>query len=55
MSQVEEYEYAVHLWKKDENWAFYAGIYVVNPEYEEEFLQEHPDSHRIIVPDEFFR
>ncbi|NMC31823.1 MAG: hypothetical protein GYA36_05080 [Veillonellaceae bacterium] len=55
MSQVEEHEYVVHLWKKDKKWVFVAGIYVVNPEYEEEFRHEHPGSHRIILPDEIFR
>ena len=55
MSQVAECEYVVHLWKKDVKWEFVAGIYIVNPECEEEFLNEHPDSYRLIVPDEFFQ
>ena len=46
------YEIVLYDWKGKIRWAFIQGVYLVDPLYETEFLQQEEDHH--LLPDLYF-
>ena len=46
------YEIVLYDWKGKIRWAFIQGVYLVDPLYETEFLQQEVDHH--LLPDLYF-
>jgi len=46
------YDIVLYDWKGKIRWAFIQGVYLVDPIYETEFLQQEEDHH--LLPDLYF-